>query len=121
MLVFVPIIALLQTFFSLGLVLICSAINVYVKDLEYIVQFILNMAFYATPILYDISIFPTSLRWVLNLNPLAHMVNAYRDIFMYHTVIAPSSWIYMIVVSIVVMMIGFAVFNRLQKGFAEEI
>lgn len=45
----------------------------------------------------------------------------YRDIFMYHTVIAPSSWIYMIVVSIVVMMIGFAVFNRLQKGFAEEI
>lgn len=48
MLVFVPIIALLQTFFSLGLVLICSAINVYVKDLEYIVQFILNMAFYAT-------------------------------------------------------------------------
>lgn len=121
MLVFVPIIALLQTFFSLGLVLICSAINVYVKDLEYIVQFILNMAFHATPILYDISIFPTSLRWVLNLNPLAHMVNAYRDIFMYHTVIAPSSWIYMIVVSIIVMMIGFAVFNRLQKGFAEEI
>lgn len=121
MLIFVPIIALLQTFFSLGLVLICSAINVYVKDLEYIVQFILNMAFYATPILYDISIFPTSLRWVLNLNPLAHMVNAYRDIFMYHTVITPSSWIYMIVVSIVVMVIGFMVFNRLQKGFAEEI
>lgn len=121
MILLAPVIALLQTFFSLGLVLICSAINVYIKDLEYIVQFILNMAFYATPILYDISIFPTSLRWVLNLNPLAHMVSAYRNIFMYHNMIPMSSLIYMVVVSVVLMIIGFKVFDKLQRGFAEEI
>ena len=121
MIILVPVIALLQTLFTLGIVLICSAVNVYIKDLEYIVQFILNMAFYATPILYDISIFPTSLRWVLSLNPLAHIVNAYRDIFMYHQLISLNSWIYMIIISVLFLVIGFAIFNKLQKGFAEEI
>lgn len=119
--VFLPVIAILQTMLTLGIVFITSSINVYVKDLEYIVQFLLNMAFYATPILYNIEIFPTSLRWVLNLNPLAHMVNAYRDIFMYHQCIAIFSWIYMIAVSFLLFLIGYLIFNKLQKGFAEEV
>lgn len=119
--IFLPVVAILQTCFTLGIVLITSAINVYIKDLEYIVQFILNMAFYATPILYDISLFPVSLRWVLNLNPLAHMVNAYRNIFMYHQPISMFSWIYMFVISLILMFIGYLIFNKLQKGFAEEV
>lgn len=119
--VFLPVIAILQTMLTLGIVFITSSINVYIKDLEYIVQFLLNMAFYATPILYNIEIFPISLRWVLNLNPLAHMVNAYRNIFMYHQTIALSSWVYMIVVSLLLLLIGYLIFNKLQKGFAEEV
>ena len=120
-LVFLPLNAILQTLFTLGIAFITSSVNVYIKDLEYIVQFILNMAFYATPILYNMDLFPASLRWVLNLNPLAHMVNGYRDIFMYHQMIPLSSWIYMIVVSLVFLVIGYMIFNKLQKGFAEEV
>lgn len=43
------------------------------------------MLFYATPILYPAEIFPSAIRWVLNLNPFTQIVNAYRDLFMYHT------------------------------------
>ena len=84
-LVLIPIIALLQFFITLGLILALSAINIYIKDTEYIVQFILNMLFYATPILYPATLFPERLRWILYLNPISGIVECYRDIFMNHS------------------------------------
>ena len=49
--ILVPVIAVIQFLFTLGLVFALSAINIYIQDTEYIVQFVLNMLFYATPIL----------------------------------------------------------------------
>ena len=50
--VFFPIIICVQFLFQQAIIFITSAINVYVRDLEYIINFIINMLFYATPILY---------------------------------------------------------------------
>ncbi|MFR2767130.1 MAG: ABC transporter permease [Thomasclavelia sp.] len=64
-----------------GLVLGLSAVNVYVHDTEYIIQFIIIMLFYATPLLYPLQkYFQVAIRWVLNLNPFTQIVNAYRDL-----------------------------------------
>lgn len=120
-LILLPFIAILQSLFSLGLVFALSAINIYIKDTEYIVQFILNMVFYATPILYQASLFPKKLRWVIDINPLGGMIEAYRDIFMLHRVPPASSLIYLTIISIVVFFIGLAIFRKLEKGFAEEV
>lgn len=120
-LILLPFIAILQSLFSLGLVFALSAINIYIKDTEYIVQFILNMVFYATPILYQASLFPKKLRWAIDINPLGGMIEAYRDIFMLHRVPPASSLIYLTIISIVVFFIGLAIFRKLEKGFAEEV
>lgn len=120
-LILLPFIALIQFIFTLGLILAFSSINIFVKDVEYIVQFIINMLFYATPILYNAELFPENLRWILYINPLAHIVDAYRNIFMYHKTPVFGSVVYMTVFSLVIFIIGIAIFRRLEKGFAEEL
>ena len=106
---------------SLGLLFALSAINVYVKDVEYLVQFIMNLLFYATPIIYNVTMFPAKFRWVLYLNPLAHLIDAYRAIFYYKAAPNIQSLGIVGVVSFIVLILGYLIFRKLEKGFAEEL
>ena len=119
--VWLPLIVLIQCALSLGLLFVLSAINVYVRDIEYLVQFIMNLVFYGTPILYNVSMFPEKFRVILYLNPLAHIIDAYRAIFYYKQ--TPDLYSLGIVgaVSFIILIIGFLVFKKLEKGFAEEV
>ena len=116
-----PLITIIQSALSLGLLFILSAINVYVRDIEYLVAFLLNLVFYATPILYTADMFPEGIRWVLYLNPMTHLVDAYRSIFYLKEVPNLSSLLYIAVLAFVILVIGYAVFKKLEKGFAEEV
>lgn len=119
--VLLPIAAIIQFFFTLGLVFAFSAINIYIKDVEYIVQFVINMLFYGTPILYSVELFPEKLRWLLYANPLTEMIEFYRDIFMYHQLPGIKSILYLVGITIIILFIGLAIFRKLEKGFAEEV
>ena len=116
-----PLISLLQFVFTLGLVFAFSAINIYIKDTEYIVQFIVNLLFYATPILYQTSLFPNNVRWLLYLNPMTEIIEAYRNIFMYHQLPDFNGFLYVAMIAALVFIIGLAIFRKLEKGFAEEV
>ena len=120
-LILFPLIALIQSCLSLGFLLILSAINVYVRDIEYIVQFIVNLVFYATPILYTTDMFPQNFRIILYLNPMAHIIDAYRSIFYYKTMPNLYSLGSIGLVSIIILIIGYSIFKKLEKGFAEEL
>lgn len=120
-LILLPLIAIIQFIFSLGLIFALSAINIYIKDTEYIIQFIINMLFYATPILYSETLFPENIRWILYLNPMTEIINAYRDIFMYHQIPGFNEILYLIFISIIVFVVGLFIFRKLEKGFAEEV
>ena len=120
-LVLLPIFALLQAIFSLGLIFALSAINVYIKDTEYIVQFFLNMLFYGTPILYSSAQFTGKISILFKINPLAILINSYRDIFVYHTLPELTSIIYVAVLSVIVLLLGYWTFKKLEKRFAEEV
>lgn len=119
--ILLPIIALIQFVFSLGLILGLSAINIYIKDTEYIVQFFINILFYATPILYQSTLFPEKIRWILYLNPMTQIVEAYRNIFLYHQLPDVMGILYVIIVSLIIFALGLAIFRKLEKGFAEQV
>ncbi len=120
-LLWVPLIALIQCMFSLGILFILSAINVYIRDIEYIVAFFTNLLFYATPIIYNVQMLPDKFRKIMNFNPMAHFINAYRDVFYYKTSPNLSSLFFIFCLSIIVLIIGYSVFKKLEKGFAEEV
>ena len=99
-----------------------SAIDVYIRDAEYIIAFIVNMLFYATPILYSPDIFQnTPISWLFKLNPLAGIINSYRDILFYKTMPNLESLLFIFVISIILLLPGIARFRKLEKGFAEEV
>ena len=116
-----PLIALVQFILLLGIILITSSINVYIRDLEYIVQFFVNMLFYATPILYSSTLFPGKYRWFLNMNPMTTLINSYRDIFYYKRF--PDFGMLGIVFlgSLTLLLIGIKIFKKLERRFAEEV
>ena len=117
-----PFIALIQYIFSLAVVFLVSAINVYVRDVEYMVIFIINMLFYATPILYSSSMFDKGwFIWVFRFNPFAHLINAYRDIFYVHEIPNVVNLLILLGVSIIALIIGYMIFKKLEKRFAEEV
>ncbi len=123
-LVFVPLIALIQSMFTLGLVFALSAINIYVKDVEYIVTFILNMLFYGTTILYDASMFasaPAILMTLVKMNPLTVIIGEFRSVFLYHEVPALMPMLIVGLLSFAVLLIGYQIFRKLERGFAEEV
>ena len=120
-LVFLPFIIIVQYLFTLALIFVLSAFNVYVKDVEYIVAFIINMLFYATPILYTTEMFSGPILWLFRLNPLAHLINAYRDVFYVHHIPNLINLSILLGVSILLVVICYIIFKKLEKGFAEEV
>ena len=105
----------------LGITFILSSVEMYMRDIEHIVSFILSMAFYVTPILYTPDIFPENLSWILKINPMAYLVNAYRSPFLYHQTPSIPELTIVTAFSVFIFLIGYSIFEKLQKGFAEEV
>ena len=120
-LVFLPFLALIQYVFTLGVSFILSALNVYIRDVEYIVSFVLQMLFYATPILYTVDMFHGWILWIFRINPMTHLINAYRDIFYVHQVPRLGTLSILFVICIVFLIISYKIFKKMEKGFAEEL
>lgn len=113
---------LVQYIVSLAFAFIVSALNVYVRDTEYAVAFILNLAFYATPVLYSYEIFNGSvLIWLFKLNPMAHLINAYRDIFYVHEIPNIGNLLIWLIIGLVLLFGSYKIFKKLEKRFAEEM
>ena len=116
-----PFIIAIHYILQLGIVLITSAIDVYIRDAEYIINFFVQMLFYATPVLYSSSLFPQKVRWLLNLNPMTQIIDGYRDILFFQQM--PNlKWLgFMFIVSLIILCLGIVIFKKLEKGFAEEV
>lgn len=121
-LIYLPLVILVQYVITLGIVFITSAINVYIRDAEYIINFIVNMLFYATPILYSPDVFGgTKFSALLQFNPLATIINSYRAILYHQTAPDMNMLLLVLGVGFAILLIGIQVFRKLERGFAEEV
>ena len=118
---FYPIILFVQYLIILAISFIFSSICVFFRDLQHFIGIILQLLFYATPIVYSQDSLPTKFQWILKYNPMTYIINAYRDIFYYRQAIQIKPIIYMIFLGTVATFLGFIVFNKLQRGFAEQL
>lgn len=123
-LLFLPLIILAQYLFTLGIIFITSAVNVYIRDFEYIINFIIQLLFYATPILYELSMFeaaPKLMYGLMKINPMAVLITSYRDIFYWGNMPHIKALLVLVLASFILCAIGLFIFRKLSKGFAEEI
>jgi ABC-type polysaccharide/polyol phosphate export permease len=120
-LIYVPLILVLLFLVSLGLSLALAALNVFYRDVQFIWAVILQAGFFATPILYPVTIFPESLRDIFLLNPMAHIIISARDTIIYSTPAAAGSLLYAGIVSAITLIIGYIIFAHYEPRFAEEM
>ena len=116
-----PFILIIQYILLLGISFIVSSITVYFRDLEHIIGVILMAAFYGTPIVYKLEQLPANLQVIMQLNPMTHLINAYRDIFYYHQMPNMKILLLLLGISIILTIVGYFIFKKLQKGFAEQL
>ncbi|MBQ3033921.1 MAG: ABC transporter permease [Deferribacterales bacterium] len=113
---------LVQTVMCAGLAMLFSAINVYFRDTEHIMGIITMALHFLSPILYGIEMLPEKLQFWIKLNPLTGLFTAYRDVVFYgKSIIFSNMMIYSIVCSFVIFIVGFVVFQKLQRNFAEVV
>lgn len=119
---FYPLIYIVQFLLVLAIGLVVSSITVYIRDLQHLIGVALQLLFYATPIVYNpATINARGFEWVLKINPMTYIIGAYRDIFYNQVMPDITSLLVLGGILVVVCVVGYMIFNKLQKGFAEEL
>lgn len=116
-----PVILLIQYILCLGLSLIVSSVTVFFRDLQHFIGVILQLLFYATPIVYSIQTIPEQYRWILKINPMTYIIEGYRYIFYNQCMPDMKMLGIVLAIGIATCIIGYIIFNKLQKKFAEEL
>lgn len=120
---------LVQTFFTLALTYLFAAFNVAFRDLQHIVTNLLQMAFFLTPVLWDLKSVPAmgsltqeeSQRVLLTCNPMASVMQAWRDIFVAQRAPDWASLGTVFVIALIVMLAATSIFERRREEFAELV
>ena len=116
-----PVVLLVQYILLLGISLIVSSITVYFRDLQHFIGVLLQLFFYATPIVYAVETIPENFRWILKINPMTYIIEGFRDIFYNQQMPDMKSLGIILLIGIAICIVGYNIFNKLQRRFAEEL
>jgi lipopolysaccharide transport system permease protein len=119
-LIYLPLVLAVQLAFTLGLGLAGAALNVYYRDVKHLVAFGIQLWFYATPIIYPVSKIPEEYVSLYFLNPMAGLIEAYRNILLEQR--APdANFAIAAAVSIVILVAGYWFFKKVEPQFADIV
>lgn len=122
---YVPVIFGIQFTLVVGLAFLLSALNVYYRDVGYMVDVLLTFGFYATPIFYPVQMISTRLHGALidiyMLNPMACLVTAYRQALLDNSFPETMLLVRPAVAAVIFLVIGAAVFRRNAPTFADYL
>jgi ABC-2 type transport system permease protein/lipopolysaccharide transport system permease protein len=118
--VWVPMYFLIQLAFTIGLTLGFSTAIIYIRDLRQILGGILQMGLFLTPVAWGMKQIPARFRVpYCALNPLAAVIDGYRRVVIQGK---PPAWSYVLPASLtagIVLLVGYAIFRRLEGGIAD--
>lgn len=120
-LLFLPLIMVIEYLIALGMTMLISAVTVYWRDVEYFVGIVMMAWQFATPVMYGLDQIPQALVPYFNLNPMTPVIVAYRDILYYGRMPQFGTLLSAVIFGFVVFVIGWFVFSKLKKHFAEEL
>ncbi|GAE26257.1 teichoic acid translocation permease protein TagG [Halalkalibacter wakoensis JCM 9140] len=83
--IYLPLIMLVQLLFLQAISLFVAYVCVFIRDIDNILTHVIRILFYASPVIWEGGRLPEQYQWIVDINPFAHLLNAYRDILMYQT------------------------------------
>jgi lipopolysaccharide transport system permease protein len=119
-LAFLPLIVAVQLALVLGLGLALAALNVFFRDMRSLLILGTQLWFYASPIIYPVTMVPERLRPFYNLNPMAGILEAYRDVLL-NRQLPGSSFVLSGAMALAVLAVGYWSFKRAEFQFADIV
>jgi len=116
-----PLVIIIQYILQLGIAFILSSITVYIRDVEYLMNVFMMLMFYMSPIVYSADMIPDKFLPLFKLNPMFHIIKYYREILYYKQMPELSGLVMLFGICIVVLVLGYLIFRKLEKRFAEEL
>ena len=111
----------IQIIVSIGIAFIVSSLTVYFRDLLHLLGILMQLLFYATPIVYSMDSVPASMKWLLMLNPMSYLIEGYRNIFYNKTMPNFEGLLIALVMGVILCVCVYFIFRKLEKRFAEEL
>ncbi|OLE54041.1 MAG: phosphate ABC transporter permease [Acidobacteria bacterium 13_1_20CM_3_53_8] len=115
-----PLLMVITTLLALGVGMWVSALNVKYRDIRYALPFLIQLWMFATPIIYPLNIVPERFRWVMLINPLSGLVEAFRATLLGR----PFNWVEIglaCLITFALLAYSFYVFRRMEKSFADVV
>ncbi|RBW68902.1 ABC transporter permease [Bacillus taeanensis] len=110
-----------QLILTLGVMFILAATNVYVRDIGLLTPLVMRVWFYLSPIIYSYSFIPIQYQPYLALNPMTGIIDGYRRTLLHNQLPDFTLLTYSFVFGLVVLLIGWFTFLKLEKNFADVI
>lgn len=120
-LLFLPVAFLILFMWSFGLGLFVSTINVYFRDMQYIMGVILNAWYYITPILYPIDVIPENLRNLFYFNPAYYIIDMFRSPIYYNCLPKIENFLIAAGCSIIMFFLGLTYFYKKEHDFVYRL
>ncbi len=121
MFVFLPVLLLIQVALMLGLMFTVSWLSVFVRDVPQLVSVFLQILFYLCPIIYPVSIVPHRYQFLINLNPMGLLIEAWRNVIVYDRMPDWFSLIYPAALAFGVLVFGYRHFKANEDRFADML
>ena len=119
-LLWIPLLLAVLVFAALGIGTLLAALTATYRDVRHVIPFMLQFWMFATPIVYPASLVPADWRWLLNLNPMTGLIEAFRSVFVGRPMDAAALGT-SLVVALALFVIGVAYFERVQRRFADVV
>ena len=112
---------LLELAFTVGIGYTLAAANAYVRDVRLLVELALLLLFYVTPVFYEASSVPVKYRWIIDLNPVAKILESQRAVLLRGTLPPIGTVVSLVVTATVSLAFGLAVFSLASPNLADEV
>ncbi len=116
-----PFIVILMALLGLGLGIIFSSLTTKYRDLSFLLQFGVQLLMYATPIIYPLNSVGGKLKTILQINPLTPLIETFRTILFNNGQIDYGGLLYCSIFTLVILLFGVIIFNRVEKTFMDTV
>jgi lipopolysaccharide transport system permease protein len=116
-----PFLILLMAMLGLGLGMIISAMTTKYRDLSFLLGFGMTLFMYATPVIYPMSATPEKYKAILSYNPIAPIMEGFRNILLGSGTFDLGMLGYSTIVACITLSVGVLVFNKVEKDFVDTV
>ncbi len=118
---YIPVILIIEILFILDLALILSVFTVVRRDLTYIVQFLITLYMFLTPVFFTIAALPKKLQEFYYINPMGAIIDAFKNVVFYNYEPRWYSLLLALVALILIFIPSYKFFKRAEKYFADVL